>query len=126
MLNPGDTFMVQRMGGEAGPYTVADLQVQAKAGMVKGNTLVRRADGTGSSFLANEIPGLFSSREWLPTLLISFFLGIFGIDRFYLGYTGLGVLKLITCGGFGIWALIDFILIAVDKLPDADGLPLPH
>ncbi|MFL5724719.1 MAG: NINE protein [Chloroflexota bacterium] len=126
MVNPGETFTVQRMGGEAGPYTVADLQAQARAALVKSNTMVRRSDGTGSWFLASEIPGLFSPREFLPTLLISLLLGTFGIDRFYLGYTGLGVLKLVTCGGCGIWALIDFILIALDKLPDADGLPLRH
>jgi TM2 domain-containing membrane protein YozV len=47
-----------------------------------------------------------------------------GIDRFYLGYTGLGVLKLITFGGCGIWALIDLIRIATGDLKDANGLPL--
>ncbi len=60
-------------------------------------------------------------REWLATLLFSFFLGGLGIDRFYLGYTGLGLLKLFTLGGCGIWSLIDFILIAFNKLKDANG-----
>ena len=53
--------------------------------------------------------------------MLSFFLGGLGVDRFYLGYTGLGVLKLLTCGGCGIWWLIDFILILVGKMKDADG-----
>ena len=55
------------------------------------------------------------------TLIISILLGELGIDRFYLGYIGLGVLKLITAGGFGIWWLIDIIMIATGKLKDAKG-----
>ena len=54
-------------------------------------------------------------------LLLSFFLGGLGIDRFYLGYTGLGVAKLLTCGGLGIWSLIDFIMICTGSLRPADG-----
>ena len=126
MTIPADTFIVQRMGAEAGPFTVADLQAQSRAGLIKSTTMARRSDGTGTWFLASEIPGLFSNREFVPTLLLSVFLGTFGIDRFYLGYTGLGVLKLITCGFCGIWTIIDIILIATDKLPDATGLPLRH
>ncbi|QJR44054.1 TM2 domain-containing protein [Mycoplasma miroungirhinis] len=49
-------------------------------------------------------------------LLISFFLGGLGIDRFMKGQIGLGVLKLITAGGFGVWWLIDLILIATGSI----------
>lgn len=44
-------------------------------------------------------------------LIISLLGGGFGIDRFYIGDTSLGILKLITCGGFGLWAIIDLFLI---------------
>ena len=54
-------------------------------------------------------------------LILSIFLGELGIDRFYLGYIGTGILKLITCGGFGIWWLIDLIMIATGKLKPTDG-----
>lgn len=65
-------------------------------------------------------------KSWTTTLILSILLGSLGVDRFYLGYTGLGILKLITCGGCGIWSLIDIILVATDKLPDAKGQPLAH
>lgn len=63
-------------------------------------------------------------KDWSSALLLSMFLGFLGIDRFYLGYAGLGTLKLITAGGCGIWSLVDAILIAVNKLPDSLGRPL--
>lgn len=51
-------------------------------------------------------------KNWIAALLLSILVGSLGIDRFYMGYIGLGILKLITLGGFGIWWLIDLILVA--------------
>lgn len=61
------------------------------------------------------------TRDWLVTLLLCFFVGCFGIHRFYVGKTGTGIVQLLTCGGCGIWTLIDFIMIALGNFTDADG-----
>ncbi len=68
--------------------------------------------------------GQFSDKDYLTAVLLSLFLGTLGVDRFYLGYTGLGLAKLFTFGGCGVWALIDLILVIARKMPDSQGRPL--
>jgi len=68
--------------------------------------------------------GPSGEKDWLVALILSVLLGGLGVDRFYLGYVGLGILKLLTLGGCGIWWLVDVILIAMNKLPDSKGNPL--
>lgn len=99
-----------------------DLAGLVRSGQVKPETQIRTQ--SSNWFPVSQVPGLFSDKEWLTALLISLFVGGLGIDRFYLGYTGLGVAKLLTCGGLGIWSLIDLVLIAMRKLPDSNGVPL--
>ncbi|WP_430297756.1 Ltp family lipoprotein [Sinomonas sp. B1-1] len=67
---------------------------------------------------------LKSSKSFLVTWLLSLLLGVFGVDRFYLGKVGTGILKLVTFGGFGIWALVDLILVLANKTRDKQGMPL--
>ncbi len=45
------------------------------------------------------------------SIILSILAGTMGIDRFFIGDTGMGVGKLLTCGGFGIWAIIDWFMI---------------
>ena len=62
----------------------------------------------------NSFPVLQSLNYKKPTtlLLFSIFLGGLGVDRFMLGQIGLGILKLVTCGGFGFWTLVDWFMIS--------------
>jgi TM2 domain-containing membrane protein YozV len=79
---------------------------------------------TGNTFTIRQIPGVFSEKDWLTTLLLAIFVGYLGVDRFYLGDTGLAIAKLLTFGGCGIWVLIDIINTATHSRTDPNGLPL--
>ncbi len=53
--------------------------------------------------------------------ILAWFLGIFGIHRFYVGKTGTGILMIVTLGGVGVWAIIDFVMIVVGRFKDSEG-----
>lgn len=63
-------------------------------------------------------------KSFLTTWLLSLFLGIFGVDRFYLGKVGTGLLKLVTLRGLGVWALVDLVMILAGGMRDKSRLPL--
>lgn len=72
--------------------------------------------GPAAAALAGENP----DKNYLVALLLSYFLGSIGADRFYLGKIGSGVAKLLTFGGLGIWQIIDLFLVAFGKLTAKD------
>ncbi|MCP5506021.1 MAG: TM2 domain-containing protein [Chlamydiales bacterium] len=62
-----------------------------------------------------------SPKSFVAAVLLSFFFGTLGIHRFYVGKIGTGILMLITAGGFGIWTIIDFVVIVCSKFKDKKG-----
>ena len=65
-----------------------------------------------------------SEKSFVLTWLFAWFLGFFGVDRFYLGKVGTGILKLLTLAGFGIWWLVDVIVVLSGKTTDRSRRPL--
>jgi TM2 domain-containing membrane protein YozV len=62
-----------------------------------------------------------SDKSNTVALLLCFFIGILGVHRFYVGKIGTGILHLVTLGAFGIWTLVDLIMIILQKFTDSDG-----
>jgi TM2 domain-containing membrane protein YozV len=59
-----------------------------------------------------------SECSFVAAMLLCFFLGVLGIHRFYVGKIGTGILQLLSCGGFGVWWIVDFVLIATSNFRD--------
>ena len=116
-------YFVQVLGAGDRLYSVSELQQMAKQKVLKPNTMVQHKDA-GYPIQVSTVPSVFSDKDWITAMLLSFFVGFLGVDRFYLGQSGLGVAKLLTGGGCGVWALIDFILIAMRSVTDSEGRPL--
>lgn len=62
-----------------------------------------------------------SGANWWTTFCLSLLLGWLGVDRFYLNSPMLGLLKLFTMGGFGLWWVADVILLCANRMRDDNG-----
>jgi hypothetical protein len=94
-------------------------KVVKKTGSAAGRPASRPTKSGGAVASGEQSP-----KSKLVAGLLGIFLGGYGVHRFYLGYTGMGLIMLFTCGGCGIWSLIDAIMILTGKVPDPQGRPL--
>ena len=67
-----------------------------------------------------------NSIDWLALFLLTFFVGVLGVHRFYVGKIGTGVLMLITLGGLGVWFLVDLLLVVTGQFTNKDGKKIPR
>lgn len=97
--------------GGCGLWALIDMVITGLGG---------RTDPQGNPLIALPTVGT-PVKSQSVAFVLSWLLGPLGVDRFYLGYTGLGILKLITLGGCGIWSLIDFARTGMGSMKDAQG-----
>jgi hypothetical protein len=116
-------WAIQIPGQPETQVSTEQLSYWAKTRAIRPETMVRDVQNN-ATYPASQIPGVYSDKSYITAVLLSFFLGALGIDRFYTGQIGLGIGKLLTAGGCGIWALVDLILYATRKVSDANGRPL--
>lgn len=111
-------------------YDLIDPQTQQPRGCSRENKAkvdCKAADGiicneSNSTIFKKEIPCKWTNGYSFETaLLLSVFLGMFGVDRFYLGYPAIGLLKFCTLGFMFLGQLVDVILIATQVVGPADG-----
>ncbi len=77
--------------------------------------------GCGLPMNESGATGAKSEKSKLVALLLCLFFGVLGVHRFYVGKVGSGIATLLTLGFFGIWPLIDLLIIVCGSFRDAEG-----
>ncbi len=136
MTDLGIRITVRHDEENCGPYALSDVNALLLSGQLDSDDLAW-VEGTPDWVPLAEIDGVAqvpsrrqetSTRRILPAFLLAWFVGPFGIHRFYAGRVGSGVAMLLltlTLVGFivtGIWVLVDLIILACGNFRDGDGV----
>ncbi|XP_040068393.1 TM2 domain-containing protein CG10795 [Ixodes scapularis] len=114
---PPDIDPATQQPRSCGPDDTARLQCVTADGIV-----CRNGTGTGPDTFEKPIPCRYTNGYSFETaLLLSVFLGMFGVDRFYLGYPAIGLAKFCTLGFMFLGQLVDIVLISMQVVGPADG-----
>ena len=105
---------------------VNEAKQQAAAPATAPSFVINNANTNANTNTNNNSMGISAQyqKSKVVAAVLCFFLGAWGVHRFYVGKIGTGLLYLFTCGLFGVGALVDFILIIVGSFRDKAGLPL--
>lgn len=120
----GDRYCIKCGAELASISKDTSIQTDASRAETKATTAARESTAeTAKNAETRPVtpPHLVSPKSAVATLLLCLFLGTLGIHRFYVGKIGTGILMLLTGGGFGIWTLIDLIVIACNEFKDKEG-----
>tara|TARA_Y100000748_G_scaffold292332_1_gene280699 strand:- start:531 stop:851 length:321 start_codon:yes stop_codon:yes gene_type:complete len=94
-------------------------------GLLKNRVITQEEFDSQKEKLLKSNPSTNSS-DWLTLFLLTFFVGVLGVHRFYTGKIGTGFLMLVTLGGLGVWLLVDLILVVTGQFTNKDGQKIPR
>jgi thiol:disulfide interchange protein len=129
VIIPADVRAEKKAQKAATKEVIAQIKEIKKAQKIQANSFQTQSNETATADIEQTLDNSAKDasseskggESQLIALILAIFLGGLGVHRFYLGYIGIGVIQLLTAGGCGIWALIDIILILMDKLGPKDG-----
>ena len=129
VIIPADVRAEKKAQKAATKEVIAQIKEIKKAQKLQANSFQTQSNETATADIEQTLDNSAKDasseskggESQLIALILAIFLGGLGVHRFYLGYIGIGVIQLLTAGGCGIWALIDIILILMDKLGPKDG-----
>jgi TM2 domain-containing membrane protein YozV len=116
-------FFVSQVGFSSFPTEKKEITEKVDKSNATSKELKKLKEADSKKVTVEETPytSPASGKSQLIALILAFVVGVLGVHRFYLGYTTIGIIQLLTLGGCGVWTLIDLIRIITGDLKPKDG-----